>query len=108
MRLDDHFGSSSTVQRNERVKLAASFWNNVGASMVFGGMAAAFFLYAASGLVAPWWGLTILLFVWLVLFVTACRWWTPHPGRLPLLAVAAVVFWFLAVSAGGAWLGWTA
>ena len=37
MRLDDHFGSSSTVQRNERVKLAASFWNNVGASMVFGG-----------------------------------------------------------------------
>ena len=43
MRLDDHFGSSSTVQRNERVKLAASFWNNVGASMVFGGMAAAFF-----------------------------------------------------------------
>ena len=44
MRLDDHFGSSSTVQRNERVKLAASFWNNVGASMVFGGMAGAFFL----------------------------------------------------------------
>ena len=46
--------------------------------------------------------------VWLVLFVTACRWWTPHPRRLPLLAVAAVVFWFLAVSAGVAWLGWTA
>ena len=31
MRLDDHFGSGSTLQRNERVKLAASFWNNVGA-----------------------------------------------------------------------------
>jgi hypothetical protein len=43
MRLDDHFGSSSTVQRNERVKLVASFWNNVGASMVFGGMAGALF-----------------------------------------------------------------
>ena len=26
------------VQRNERVKLAASFWNNVGAGMVIGGM----------------------------------------------------------------------
>jgi hypothetical protein len=37
MRLDDHFWSSSTVQRNERVKLAASFWNNVGAGMVFAG-----------------------------------------------------------------------
>jgi hypothetical protein len=44
MRLEEHFGSSSTVQRNERVKLAASFWNNVGAGMVVGGMAGAFFL----------------------------------------------------------------
>jgi hypothetical protein len=44
MRLDDHFGSGSTLQRNERVKLAASFWNNVGAGMVIGGMAGAFFL----------------------------------------------------------------
>lgn len=39
MRLDDHFGSGSTLQRNERVKLAASFWNNVGAGMVIVGMA---------------------------------------------------------------------
>ena len=30
MRLEEHFESSSTLQRNERVKLAASFWNNVG------------------------------------------------------------------------------
>jgi hypothetical protein len=44
MRLEEHFESSSTLQRNERVKLAASFWNNVGACMVIGGMAAAFFL----------------------------------------------------------------
>lgn len=44
MRLDDHFGSGSTLQRNERVKLAASFWNNVGAGMVIVGMAWAFFL----------------------------------------------------------------
>ena len=42
MWFEDHFGSGS--QRNERVKLAASFWNNVGAGMVIGGMAAAFFL----------------------------------------------------------------
>ena len=71
-------------------------------------MAAAFFLYAASGLVVPWWGLTVLIFVWLVLFVTACRWWTPHPTRLLVLPVVAVVFWFAAITAGGAWLGWTA
>ena len=44
MRLEEHFESSSTLQRNERVKLAASFWNNVGAGMVIAGMAGAFFL----------------------------------------------------------------
>jgi hypothetical protein len=48
--LEDHFGSGSTLQRNERVKLAASFWNNVGAGMVIGGMAAAFFLDKPSGM----------------------------------------------------------
>jgi ABC-type uncharacterized transport system permease subunit len=37
------------VQRNERVRLAASFWNNVGAGMVIGGMAGAFFLEKPSG-----------------------------------------------------------
>ena len=49
MRLEEHFESSSTLQRNERVKLAASFWNNVGAGMVIGGMAAAFLLDKPSG-----------------------------------------------------------
>jgi hypothetical protein len=49
MRLEEHFESSSALQRNERVKLAATFWNNVGAGMVIGGMAAAFFLDKPSG-----------------------------------------------------------
>jgi hypothetical protein len=49
MWLEDHFGSGSTQQRNERVKLAASFWNNVGAGMAIGGVAAAFFLDKPSG-----------------------------------------------------------
>ena len=72
------------------------------------GMAAAFFLYAASGLIVPIWGLTVLIFLWLVLFVTACRWWTPHPKRLLVLPVVAVVVLFAFVAAGGAWLGWSA
>jgi hypothetical protein len=37
MRLEEHFESSSTLQRNERVKLAASFWNNVGAAWSLAG-----------------------------------------------------------------------
>jgi F0F1-type ATP synthase assembly protein I len=50
MRLEEHFESSSALQRNERVKLAATFWNNVGAGMVIGGMAAAFFLDKPPGI----------------------------------------------------------
>jgi hypothetical protein len=46
--------------------------------------------------------------VWLALFVVACAWWTPHPRWVPGVAVAAVVLWFAAITAGGAFLGWTA
>ncbi len=86
------------------VREKASPWPFVG--MV--GMAAAFFLYAGSGLVAPWWGVVLLLAVWASLLVVGFAWWTPHPRRLPWLPVVAIVLWFAAVSAGGAWLGWTA
>jgi hypothetical protein len=72
------------------------------------GMACAFFLYAASGLLAPWWGVVGLLLVWAFLLSVACVWWTPYPKRVPFVAVFALVFWFAAVNAGGAWLGWTA
>ncbi len=81
----------------------ASPWPFVGMA----GMAAAFFLYGASGLVAPVWALTVLLFVWLVLFVTACRWWTPHPKRVLVLPVVALVVWFAVLTAGAVWLDWT-
>jgi hypothetical protein len=50
MWLEDHFGNGSILQRNERVKLAASFWNNIGAAMVIGGIAAAFFLRSRKAL----------------------------------------------------------
>ncbi len=72
------------------------------------GMACAFFLYAASGLVAPYWGLVLLMFIWLVLFVQGCRWWSSHPARLLFLPLVAIVAWFGIITAGGAWLGWTA
>src|SRR5437764_3064938 len=49
MWIEDHFGSDSMLQRNERVKLAASFRTNIGAGMVIGGMAAAFFLEKPQG-----------------------------------------------------------
>jgi hypothetical protein len=72
------------------------------------GMACTFFLYAASGLVAPGWGVAVLMAIWLALLVLAIRWWTPHPLRLLTLPVVALAIWFALVTAGGAWLGWTA
>ena len=83
---------------------AVSPWPFVGMA----GMACAFFLYAASGLLAPWWAVVVLMLVWLVLLVVATRWWTPHPAWVPWVAVFAVLVWFAAMNAGGAWLGWTA
>lgn len=83
---------------------AVSVWPFIG--MI--GMAATFFLYATSGLVAPGWGVALLLLVWFALFVVAVRWWTPHPRRVVLVPLVALVVWFAALTAGGAWLGWTA
>jgi hypothetical protein len=90
--------------RRPRGRPDVSPWPFVGMA----GMACAFFLYAASGLVAPWWAVVLLLVVWVLLLVLACVWWTPHPRWVPGVAVFAVGFWFAAVTAGGAWLGWTA
>jgi hypothetical protein len=72
------------------------------------GMAGCFFLYAVSGLLAPWYGVVFLLAIWLVLFVVACRWWTPHPKLTLVLPVVAVVIWFAVLILGEALLDWTA
>lgn len=64
-----------------------------------GGMACAFFLYAASVTFAPWWVVALLMLVWVALLVVATAWWTPHPRRVPAVAVLAVVIW-----AGAVWL----
>lgn len=71
-------------------------------------MAAAFFLYAASGLIAPWWAVVLLLLVWLALLVLSFAWWSTHPRRLPWLAGGAMLFWFLALNAGAVFLDWSA
>ncbi|MGA8846248.1 MAG: hypothetical protein WB471_06505 [Nocardioides sp.] len=71
-------------------------------------MAAAFFLYGASALVAPWWAVALLMLIWLLMFVKACSWWTPHPRRIVVLGAVAIVLWFVTLLAGAAFLGWSA
>ena len=63
--------------------------------------------YLASGLLAPLWAIVVLLLVWGLLFVLACRWFRRHPYRVLVLPVLAAAFWFASISAGEALLGWT-
>lgn len=81
---------------------ATSPWPFVGMT----GMACAFFLYAASGLVAPWWATLLLWLAWIVLFVVATRWWTPRPGWVAVVPVVAIALWFGVALGGGLWLDW--
>jgi hypothetical protein len=71
-------------------------------------MACSLFLYAASGLLVPPWAVVALLALWLLLLVTACRWWSRRPRGVALIGLASVALWFAVLNAGGAWLGWTA
>jgi hypothetical protein len=86
--------------KNRRI----SPWGFVGVA----GMVAMFFPYAASGLVAPYWAVGVLLVVWLVLTVVTCRWFMPHPRRTLVMPVFAFVVWIGTITAGGAFLDWTA
>ncbi|WP_244928877.1 hypothetical protein [Nocardioides sp. W7] len=90
------------ARRRRRRPGDASPWPFVGMA----GMASVLFLYGAGGLIAPWWAVVLLLGVWLVLFVQACRWWTPRPRLVPVLPVVAVLVWFAVMVSGGLWLGW--
>ncbi len=82
---------------------AVSPWPFVGMA----GMASTFFLYAASGLLAPWWAVVLLMIVWLALLLVSCAWWSLHPTWVPFVPVVAAVLWFCVLLAGGAWLGWS-
>jgi len=72
------------------------------------GMAGCFFLYVSSGLLAPWYGVVLLLVIWVVLFVVATRWWTPHPKRTLLLPLIALALWFGVLTACEVLFDWTA
>jgi hypothetical protein len=91
-------------RHGQPVRPVVSPWPFVG--MV--GMAATFFPYAASGLVAPPYGVVVLMVVWVVFLVVACRWWTRHPRLVPVVPLVAIAVLFAAVWFGGAFLDWSA
>jgi len=72
------------------------------------GHLAVLIFYGASGLVAPPWAVLVLLVVWLGLLVLAIVALRRRPAWALAVPVAAVAIWFAAISAGDAWLNWTA
>lgn len=64
--------------------------------------------YLASGLTAPLWAIVVLLFIWVLLFRQAIKWFRTHPLRVALLPFIAAAIWFGVMVAGEAFLGWTA
>lgn len=67
-----------------------------------------FFLYAASGLIAPWWAIVVMVASWLVLFILSCAWWSKHPKRLVWIGVLSYPLWFCMLVGGALAFGWTA
>jgi hypothetical protein len=64
--------------------------------------------FVASGLAAPGWAVALFIAIWVVLFVLGCVWIRRKPlWVIPLPFVAAAIL-LAGMSAGGAWLGWTA
>jgi hypothetical protein len=59
------------------------------------GLACVLFLDLGSTIVLRGWAVGVLVVVWVVLFVVACAWWSPHPRRVPWLAVTGLVIWLV-------------
>ena len=64
--------------------------------------------YAVSGLLAPPWAVVVLLTIWAALFVVGLRMRTARPLWMLAIPVLDVAIWFAIISAGDAFLGWTA
>ena len=79
-----------------------SHWPFVGLTVIV----SAFFLYAASGLLVPWYLWFPLMFVWLVLFPPTLREWGEKPMRPLQLGLAALAVWAVVVVGGGVLFAW--
>jgi hypothetical protein len=71
----------------------ASPWPFVGV----GALVCLGFLYGASILFLPWWGVTLLVLLWLFLLARGLRWFTSRPRGTVALAGVGVAAWLVAL-----------
>lgn len=83
-------------------------WRSVIPWVGLAGMVVVLPFYLSSGLVAPLWAIVVLLVLWVVMVAVGLRERHRRPWLLLLMPVVAVALWFGVISAGEAWLGWTA
>jgi hypothetical protein len=72
------------------------------------GMLRLLWLYLASVLFAPWWGVAMMLVMWLLVGLLVLGWAHIHPARAAVTPLIGLVRWLAIVSAGDAWRGWSA
>ncbi len=65
------------------------------------------FFYLASGLLAPLWAIIVLWAVWLLLLGMLIVTWRRRPWWSLAVGPVAFILWFLALTAGEKFLGWT-
>ncbi|KGN39541.1 hypothetical protein [Knoellia subterranea] len=65
-------------------------------------------LYVSSGLVAPLSAIVVLLGFWLLLLVTAIRWFSRRPWVILAFPFVAAAVWWLAITLGEQAFGWQA
>lgn len=65
-------------------------------------------LYLASILFAPWWGVALMLVLWALVGLLVLGWARIHPARAAFTPLIGVVGWLALVFAGDAWWGWAA
>ncbi|RLV49083.1 hypothetical protein D9V37_10955 [Nocardioides mangrovicus] len=68
-----------------------------GGFVAMAGLACVLFLDVASVRFLPWWVVTLLLVLWVVLMLLGTAWFTPRPRRAVALPVVGVLAWLAAV-----------
>ena len=101
--MQTHPDVTSTGRLSNRQLLAY-----IGAGVAMLAMLAIAPFFLAAGLMAPLWAIVGLVAVWLVLFALGCVWFRRHPLRTLPIPVVAALIWYGTMTAGEAWLGWTA
>lgn len=72
------------------------------------GMFCLLWLCLASVLLAPWWGVALMLLMWALVGLLVLGWARLHPALSAITPLVGLVGWFVIVWAGDAWWGWAA